>query len=92
MADEKQIQTRSKEVEEEVSKESSIRPTAKDKGKMIDIPSDSIRIPEINPTDPNQLLEVRVYRKWVSKNVPDPNPTGLCFILLDRDVSSYSLK
>lgn len=32
-----------------------------------------------------KVLEVKVYRKWVARNVPDPNPTGQCFILLDRE-------
>ena len=63
-----------------------LRKSAELKGKAIMIheepePAD---IAHINPNDFDKPIEVRVYRKWTSRNVPDPNPTGLCFMLLDK--------
>lgn len=48
-------------------------------------------VSNIKPAESEKAIEVKVYRKWMSRNVPDPNPTGLCFILLDRRVSQYTL-
>ncbi|PWA53637.1 nucleic acid-binding, OB-fold protein [Artemisia annua] len=39
---------------------------------------------DLKPDDLTKPLEIQVYRKWASRNVPDPNPTGLCFIFLDK--------
>lgn len=38
----------------------------------------------LTPADLAKPLRVKVYRKWFSRNVPDPNPTGLCYMLLDK--------
>ncbi|PWA54050.1 hypothetical protein CTI12_AA386660 [Artemisia annua] len=57
---------------------------SKDKGKGILVEEDIINIMDLKPEDLNKPLELKVYRKWLSRNVPDPNPTGLCFILLDK--------
>ncbi|PWA45120.1 nucleic acid-binding, OB-fold protein [Artemisia annua] len=57
---------------------------SKDKGKGISVEEDIIYIMNLKPQDLNKPLKLKVYRKWASRNVPDPNPTGLCFILLDK--------
>lgn len=56
----------------------------KDTGKAIMREEDVIDLMDLKPEDLNKPLELKVYRKWYSKNVPDPNPTGLCFMLLDK--------
>ena len=48
-------------------------------------------VSDIKPAESEKAIEVKVYRKWMSRNVPDPNPKGLCLILLDRRVSQYTL-
>ena len=62
---------------------------ADDKGKAIVVQDEpeTADITCIKPTDFERPIEVKVYRKWTSRNVPDPNPTGLCFMLLDKKVS-----
>ena len=57
-----------------------------DKGKAPLVEADELDLMDIKPADLDKPIEVRVYRKWISRNVPDPNPTGLCFILLDKKV------
>ncbi|PWA67128.1 nucleic acid-binding, OB-fold protein [Artemisia annua] len=57
---------------------------SKDKGKGILVEEDIVDIMNLKPSDMNKPLELKVYRKWASRNVPDPNPTGLCFILLGK--------
>lgn len=64
---------------------------AKEKGKAPAVEVENINLMDLKPTDLDKPLEVKVYRKWMSKNVPDPNPTGLCFILLGRHVSDTLL-
>nr|GEV30128.1 DNA helicase [Tanacetum cinerariifolium] len=32
----------------------------------------------------NSILEAKVYRKWMSKTIPDMKPIGFCCILIDR--------
>ncbi|PWA58970.1 nucleic acid-binding, OB-fold protein [Artemisia annua] len=61
---------------------------SKEKGKAPVIKREELDLMDIKPTDLGKPIEVKVYRKWTSKNVPDPNPTGLCFILLDRKGSA----
>ena len=61
----------------------------KGKGIMIRDDPQVADVTDIQPADSDKVIEVKVYRKWTSKNVPDPNPTGLCFILLDRKVCYY---
>ncbi|PWA48597.1 hypothetical protein CTI12_AA489050 [Artemisia annua] len=55
-----------------------------DKGKGILVEEDVTNVMNLKPQDLTKPLELKVYRKWASRNVPDPNPTGLCFILLDK--------
>ena len=53
---------------------------------MIMFEPEVVDITDIKPDLLEKVLEVKVYRKWISINVPDSNPTGLCFILLDKKV------
>lgn len=69
--------------------ESSTLKRLEDKGKAPVVEREELNLMDIKPSDLDKPIEVRVYRKWTSRNVPDPNPTGLCFILLDRQVSFY---
>ena len=59
---------------------------SKDKGKGILLEDDETDVMNLKPQDLAKPLELKVYRKWTSRNVPDPNPTGLCFMLLDKKV------
>ena len=59
---------------------------SKDKGKGILLEEDVTDVMSLKPEDLSKPLELKVYRKWSSRNVPDPSPTGLCFILLDKQV------
>lgn len=92
MTDQQQIERTTKGKEIAITPERDVLADTKDKGKMVIVSPGVIDISEISATDPNQILEVRVYRKWISRNVPDPNPTGLRFILIDRRVSIYIQK
>ena len=76
-----------KTVNEKVLAQTSTTVQPRDKGKMIMEDPETVDITAIKPTDLTKVLEVKVYRKWTSRNVSNPNPTGLCFILLDRRVS-----
>ncbi|PWA94498.1 helitron helicase-like domain-containing protein [Artemisia annua] len=55
-----------------------------DKGKGILIEEEVADLRNLKPHDLNKPLEIKVFKKWASRNVPDPNPTCLCFILLDK--------
>ncbi|PWA53249.1 nucleic acid-binding, OB-fold protein [Artemisia annua] len=55
-----------------------------EKGKAPAVEYEELDLMDIKPTDMDKPIEVRVYRRWTSKNIPDPNPTGLCYILLAR--------
>ncbi|PWA60279.1 Cation-transporting P-type ATPase [Artemisia annua] len=57
---------------------------AKDKGKQTMVKPKSVGIMDLKPEDLNKPLDLIVYRKWTSRNVPVPSPTGICFILLDK--------
>ncbi|PWA42991.1 nucleic acid-binding, OB-fold protein [Artemisia annua] len=61
---------------------------SKEKGKAPVVEPEIVNLMDLKPADLDKPIEVKVYRKWTSKNVPDPNPTGLCFILLGRDGSA----
>ena len=63
-----------------------------DKGKGILVERDITDVMSLTPDDVTKPLELKVYRKWASRNVPDPNPTGLCFMLLDKQVLHTQLK
>lgn len=55
-----------------------------DTGKAIMTEEDVTDLMDLKSEDLTKPLELKVYRKWQSRNVPDPNPTGLCLILLDK--------
>ncbi|PWA97527.1 nucleic acid-binding, OB-fold protein [Artemisia annua] len=57
---------------------------ARDKGKQIMVEQEDIDIMNLKPEDFGKPLDLKVYRKWISKNIPDPSPTGISFILLDK--------
>lgn len=59
-----------------------------EKGKAPVIEVEETDLMDLKAKDMEKPLEVKVYRKWTSRNVPDPNPTGLCFMLLDRKGSA----
>ena len=59
---------------------------------MIDNVPEIADISNIKPTEFQKPIDVKVYCKWMSRNVPDPNPTGLCFILLDKHVSMREVR
>ncbi|GJV52664.1 DNA helicase [Tanacetum coccineum] len=56
----------------------------KDKGKLPLVEAKTISIADINPTQTNQTIEVRVYRKWLAKNVITQEASNYCAILLDK--------
>ncbi|GKB96367.1 hypothetical protein Tco_0982504 [Tanacetum coccineum] len=37
----------------------------------------------------NKILEARVYRRWIARNIPTPTPIGYCCILLDRQFTMW---
>ncbi|PWA90990.1 helitron helicase-like domain-containing protein [Artemisia annua] len=55
-----------------------------EKGKSIAIEPDIVYLADIKPTTTKKLTQVKVYRKWISKSIPDLTPTGYRFILLDK--------
>ena len=59
---------------------------AKAKGKEIMVEQEDVDIMNLKTQDLGKPLDLKVYRKWVSKNIPDPTPTGICFMLLDKKV------
>ncbi|GKA89831.1 DNA helicase [Tanacetum coccineum] len=54
-----------------------------DKGKLPLVQATPISVADLKPTDANKTIEVRVYRKWIAKNVKTQERTGFCAILLD---------
>ena len=61
---------------------------SKDKGKGILLEEDVTDVMNLKPDNLTSPLELKVYKKWASRNVLDPNPTCLCFILLDKQVTN----
>ncbi|PWA35704.1 nucleic acid-binding, OB-fold protein [Artemisia annua] len=57
---------------------------ARAKGKQVVVEQEEIDIMNLKPSDLGKPLDLKVYRKWISKNIPDPSPTGICFMLLDK--------
>ncbi|PWA95982.1 nucleic acid-binding, OB-fold protein [Artemisia annua] len=57
---------------------------ATSKGKAIDVPYEVVTFENINPAEMSKAIEVKVYRKWIAKTVPDLISTMYCCILLDR--------
>lgn len=64
--------------------EKSVGERVRDTGKGILVKEDVANIMDLQPSDLNKPVEIIVYRKWASRNVPYPNPTRLCFIFLDK--------
>ncbi|GKD39198.1 DNA helicase [Tanacetum coccineum] len=54
------------------------------KGKMIAVEPQVSDIASLKPVDSNKIIEVIVYRKWVSKYVHTRQPIRFCCILIDR--------
>nr|GEU34725.1 hypothetical protein [Tanacetum cinerariifolium] len=54
-----------------------------DKGKLPLIEENTVSLADIKPTQTNQTIEVRVYRKWVAKNVKTQVASNFCAMLLD---------
>ncbi|GKA49657.1 DNA helicase [Tanacetum coccineum] len=42
-------------------------------------------IAQLTPESYSKTIEVRLYRKWTGKSLPDLNPTAFCCILIDRE-------
>ncbi|PWA59484.1 hypothetical protein CTI12_AA391240 [Artemisia annua] len=57
---------------------------ARAKGKQVVVEQEEIDIMNLKPSDLGKPLDLIVYRKWISKNIPDPSPTRICFMLLDK--------
>ncbi|PWA68283.1 nucleic acid-binding, OB-fold protein [Artemisia annua] len=57
---------------------------ARAKGKQVIVEEEPTDIMNLKPEDLGKPLDLKVYRKWISKNIPDPSPTGICFMLLDK--------
>ena len=64
---------------------------ARAKGKQILVEEESIDVMNLRPSDFGKPLDLKVYRKWISKNIPDPTPTGICFMLLDKKVQLHPI-
>ena len=64
---------------------------AKAKGKQIVVEEEDIDVMNLSPSDFGKPLDLKVYRKWISKNIPDPTPTGICFMLLDKKVHLHPI-
>ncbi|GJV98097.1 DNA helicase [Tanacetum coccineum] len=56
-----------------------------DKGKLPLVEANPITLAELNPIDINKTIEVRVYRKWIAKNVKTQVASKFYAILLDRE-------
>ena len=52
----------------------------------------STSVNDLKAGDKFKVIEVKVYRKWISTNPPNPTPTGYCCMLLDKLVRSKILK
>ena len=63
----------------------------KDKGKQVMVEPQNVDLMNLKPEDLGKPIELKVYRKWLSINIPDPSPTGRCFILLDKKVHVKSI-
>ncbi|GKE31460.1 replication protein A 70 kDa DNA-binding subunit B [Tanacetum coccineum] len=55
-----------------------------DKGKMVAAEPEITNVSDLTSTDSNKIIEVLVYRKWVSKHNQTRQPTKFCCILLDK--------
>ncbi|GKB97189.1 DNA helicase [Tanacetum coccineum] len=60
-------------------------PKAAEKGKMILFQHEVINLRDIRPTHPNKIIEVRIYQKWIARNVRTKDPSNFCCILLDKE-------
>ncbi|GJS17063.1 hypothetical protein Tco_0411535 [Tanacetum coccineum] len=62
-------------------------PKATDKGKLTLFEPEVINLADIKPTHTNKTIEVRVYRKWIARNVKTQEPSKLCAILLNKQIT-----
>nr|GEV03558.1 nucleic acid-binding, OB-fold protein [Tanacetum cinerariifolium] len=67
---------------------SKLVPQAIEKGKMTLFQPDIISLQDIRATHTRKIIKVRVYRKWIAKNVTTKEPTNFCCILLDKEPSN----
>ncbi|GKD97746.1 DNA helicase, partial [Tanacetum coccineum] len=56
-----------------------------DKGKLPLVEATTVSLADIKPRQTNKTIEVRVYRKWVAKNVRTQVASNFCAILLDKE-------
>lgn len=56
-----------------------LEPLSKTAENPIAIEPDVVSLADLKPTNMNKLIEVKVYRKWTDKSLPDLIPTTLCF-------------
>ncbi|GJU88438.1 DNA helicase [Tanacetum coccineum] len=47
-------------------------------------------IAQLTPESYNKTIEVRLYRKWTGKSLPDLTPTAFCCILIDREAIRFT--
>ncbi|GJV43117.1 nucleic acid-binding, OB-fold protein [Tanacetum coccineum] len=67
-----------------MSQANSPSPAPVDKGKLPLVEANAISLADIKPTETGQTIEIRVYRKWVAKNVKTQVASNFCAILLDK--------
>ncbi|GJW42840.1 DNA helicase [Tanacetum coccineum] len=67
-----------------MSQANSPSPAPVDKGKLPLVEANAISLADIKPTQTGQTIEIRVYRKWVAKNVKTQVASNFCAILLDK--------
>ncbi|GJY36331.1 hypothetical protein Tco_0421709 [Tanacetum coccineum] len=46
-------------------------------------------VANLRPTQRNCILEAKVYRKWISKSIPDIRDIAFCCILIDKETRQY---
>ncbi|GJX09284.1 hypothetical protein Tco_0199143 [Tanacetum coccineum] len=56
-----------------------------DEGKIILSEPEIISLQDIKPTHTKKTIEVRVYRKWIARNVKTKDPSNFCCILLEKE-------
>ncbi|PWA52812.1 nucleic acid-binding, OB-fold protein [Artemisia annua] len=72
----------SQQQQQTVQQESDAR--ARAKGKQVIVEQEDVDVMDLKPGDLGKPLDLKVYKKWISKNILDPSPTGICFMLLDK--------
>ncbi|GJS31826.1 hypothetical protein Tco_0492446 [Tanacetum coccineum] len=62
-------------------------PKAAGKGKLTLFEPEVINLADIKPTHTNKTIEIRVYRKWIARNVKTQEPSNFCAMLLDKQIT-----